>query len=610
LLEQWRQRHQGKEKSWIPAILEGGGKWKSLASEKQQLALLDTKRVTREEILAIYSVPPAEVGVHEYSNYANASQQSYNFWTKVLIPEAKALEKLINIYIVEPYDKTLEMYYEFRNIPELQDDLYKKALVAKVFFDMGYDRAQISERLQLGFEEREWAGGVRPPALPAQQVRPALPSPGQGAPKPIGNPGAGRPATRREVETDTATVNELLQEFKDKWGFVPQGYEYTRPRPKASERKPLLMQSLDLSEYHVLWTGESGDVDEIHGDREIERMKFKDSRDFDMVVKEDQPLCFLFHMDEYTDDEIASLAETWKCQYQAPKARIDNNPLVGIDENSGVNIEIVDKLQKNESHSAIWETAMKQFELTSQPVIKKFIAMQDEMESEVLENAKQFYNIRYGLYQVLHDVSFDEVFYQKDISNYFDKFYAEAIVEGFDHIKLFVTGKSGGFATFKGLTLDNCSHVTFDLHYIRAFENLEMRLPIVKNIVYPIKHAVTSAIKEAYERRVTSGRLGDFLRNSVFSEVNKTFRANRVARTETAIAVNCGRNAEIERRDLSRKWVCSRTTKRHSHALEEIDNYTIGRGAKYNNTGLRHPCDPQGKATDIINCNCIEIPVI
>jgi hypothetical protein len=96
----------------------------------------------------------------------------------------------------------------------------------------------------------------------------------------------------------------------------------------------------------------------------------------------------------------------------------------------------------------------------------------------------------------------------------------------------------------------------------------------------------------------------------VFSEANKNFRANRIAKTETAIAINTGRNAEIERRDLSRSWICARDSKRHTHVTEETDKYILRRGERYKNTGLRHPCDPQGKASEIINCNCIEIPIV
>ncbi len=96
LRKQWEEGHKGTSRSHRVAVLEEGLKYKPIGLSPRDMEFLKQRKFCREEICAVFKVPPALVGIFEYANYANAEHQNRAFWQKTIIPKLRKLEEKIN----------------------------------------------------------------------------------------------------------------------------------------------------------------------------------------------------------------------------------------------------------------------------------------------------------------------------------------------------------------------------------------------------------------------------------------------------------------------------------------------------------------------------------
>jgi len=97
LRKQWEENHKGTTRAHRIAVLEEGLKYKPVSLSPRDMEFLKQRKMCREEICAVFKVPPALIGLYEYANYANAEHQNRAFWQKTIIPKLRKLEhKLSN----------------------------------------------------------------------------------------------------------------------------------------------------------------------------------------------------------------------------------------------------------------------------------------------------------------------------------------------------------------------------------------------------------------------------------------------------------------------------------------------------------------------------------
>jgi HK97 family phage portal protein len=155
---QWEEGHQGISKRGKMGWLTGGMKFEPLGLSQKDLDFIAGRRFNREEILAVFGVPPAEVGVHEFSNYANAREQARKFWHNTLIPLLVHIEEALESKFFLKHFPDVVGHFDLANVEDLQDNLEVKSQVATRLFAMGVPFSDINKRLQMGFntENRPW----------------------------------------------------------------------------------------------------------------------------------------------------------------------------------------------------------------------------------------------------------------------------------------------------------------------------------------------------------------------------------------------------------------------------------------------------------------------
>lgn len=78
-----------------PQLLEGGVKWEQLGLSPKDMDFISSRRMTREEICAIFRTPPQIVGIQDNSTYANYQEARGAFYTDSVLP---TLDRLIAVY--------------------------------------------------------------------------------------------------------------------------------------------------------------------------------------------------------------------------------------------------------------------------------------------------------------------------------------------------------------------------------------------------------------------------------------------------------------------------------------------------------------------------------
>lgn len=145
LRAQVQRKYSGPENAGRALVLEAGLKAKSISLSPREMAFLESSRLTRDEILGIFGVPAAVVGLSEDVNRAVAEAMDVIFTRYCIDPKLRLIESQLNQDLVKRFDERL--ICRFRSaVPE----------------DRGHDRADMEANLKHGVttvnEERRRLG--------------------------------------------------------------------------------------------------------------------------------------------------------------------------------------------------------------------------------------------------------------------------------------------------------------------------------------------------------------------------------------------------------------------------------------------------------------------
>jgi len=146
----WQAMHRGVANAHKTALFEGEVKWEPIGINQKDMEFISTKKMTREDIMAVFGVPPSLVGVFEYANYANTREQQKIFWLNTMMPKLTKVEAVINSFLVQPYDPNLVCKFDYSGIEALQEDQKIKAEVDAILTGSGI---KLINEVR---EERKW----------------------------------------------------------------------------------------------------------------------------------------------------------------------------------------------------------------------------------------------------------------------------------------------------------------------------------------------------------------------------------------------------------------------------------------------------------------------
>lgn len=112
LEDRWAKGHKGVDRAYRMAVLQQGLTYKPLGISQKDAEFLELRRYNRDEIMAIFGIPKAAVGLVEDVNRANAETGEYVLTKHIVKPRLKKIEARLNQFLVPQYDARLKVTFD------------------------------------------------------------------------------------------------------------------------------------------------------------------------------------------------------------------------------------------------------------------------------------------------------------------------------------------------------------------------------------------------------------------------------------------------------------------------------------------------------------------
>lgn len=151
IAENWK----GTKNAHRPLLLEAGLEWRQMGLSQKDMDFLNLRKMTREEICAVYGVPPVLVGILDRATYSNYEQARRSFWEETVIPTLNRLRDKLNAELVSRFGENLELDYDLSVVPGLAESQAEKIDRLKDAVAIGL--LTINEaRQELGYDPVSW----------------------------------------------------------------------------------------------------------------------------------------------------------------------------------------------------------------------------------------------------------------------------------------------------------------------------------------------------------------------------------------------------------------------------------------------------------------------
>jgi len=156
---QFKQKHAGPKNAFRTLLLEKGLKWTQVTMAPRDLEFLKGRAFNWKEILAVFGVPPAVVGIYESMAYANAVEQRKMFIGETIVPKLTRLAEDLTLFVQMFVDDRLVVEFDPYALPVMQEG---KAVA----------REQSSKALQAGaITVNEYRADLEKPPIKGGDVR-------------------------------------------------------------------------------------------------------------------------------------------------------------------------------------------------------------------------------------------------------------------------------------------------------------------------------------------------------------------------------------------------------------------------------------------------------
>jgi HK97 family phage portal protein len=133
---QIKTMYQGVRRAWLPIVLHSGLKLYEFGTSNKDAEFMGLRKLSREEICAIFGVPPSVAGIYEYANYANAYAQKEIFYMETIRPKLEMLEDMLNEELRRHGEK--DLFFEFLMDDVLRADTKTRYEAYKIAIEEGF----------------------------------------------------------------------------------------------------------------------------------------------------------------------------------------------------------------------------------------------------------------------------------------------------------------------------------------------------------------------------------------------------------------------------------------------------------------------------------------
>lgn len=147
------QGHRGPDNARRAFILEGGLGWQQMSLSPAEMDFVDSRRMTREDILAVFGVPPAMVGIVQSATQSDVLAMRRSFWLDTVVPLMRDMGSGLNLSLSPEFGENVRLRPMLETVDALQEDRGTLIAQAVQLFSMGVDMREINRMLELGLSE-------------------------------------------------------------------------------------------------------------------------------------------------------------------------------------------------------------------------------------------------------------------------------------------------------------------------------------------------------------------------------------------------------------------------------------------------------------------------
>lgn len=129
--------YSGPDQAGIPAVLPPGLDWKQVGHSAVEAELVDQRKVAREEICAVYQIPPPMLGILDRATFNNIEVQREMAYTDSLAPPLVLIEQTINAQVVRGLLREKDVFVEFDFAGVLRGDRLKEIQALREAISIG-----------------------------------------------------------------------------------------------------------------------------------------------------------------------------------------------------------------------------------------------------------------------------------------------------------------------------------------------------------------------------------------------------------------------------------------------------------------------------------------
>jgi HK97 family phage portal protein len=124
--DEWQQFHSAQH-AGRTAVLEDGMEFNPVTATARDSQLIESRKLTREEVAAVYHVPPAMIGITEAQGYGSIREQHKVLYQDVLSPWLEMITTELELQLVPDFGDSADLYLEFNINAKLQGSFEEQA---------------------------------------------------------------------------------------------------------------------------------------------------------------------------------------------------------------------------------------------------------------------------------------------------------------------------------------------------------------------------------------------------------------------------------------------------------------------------------------------------
>lgn len=199
-VEQVATARSGSGNARSVIVLGGEANWHQLSLSPVEMDFLESRAMNREEICAVFQVPPVMIGIYENATLANLEASRAIFWLETMVPYLDDIAEALTRSLAPDFElggAELRVRPDLSGVSALRALTRESSSAATAFWNMGVPFNIINERLHLGFPHVPGgdSGFVNGGVVPATMLDPNYSGPGfldieDGGPEPEVDEGA------------------------------------------------------------------------------------------------------------------------------------------------------------------------------------------------------------------------------------------------------------------------------------------------------------------------------------------------------------------------------------------------------------------------------------